>query len=195
MKVRDNDLGRKRIMRKLIMWQMLTVDGLFEGPDADIGWFAFDEDLGKYIDEVHHEVGTYIYGRATYRMMASYWPSAKGSFAAFMNNVEKIVFSATLDRADWNNTTLLKGDAVQEVTKLKHREGRDIFLVGSARLASTLIEHDLVDEYRFGINPLLLGSGTPFFKGGSNRLDLKLIHSKTLKSGVVILHYKRRRSQ
>ena len=101
------------------------------------------------------------------------------------------MFSATLDRADWNNTTLLKGDVAQEVAKLKDLEGRDIFLVGSARLASTLIEHDLIDEYRFGINPLLLGSGTPFFKGGSSRLDLKLIHSKILKSGVVILHYER----
>jgi dihydrofolate reductase len=121
--------------------------------------------------------------------MASYWPSEEGPIADFMNNVLKVVFSRTLDTVDWNNTRLVKESAVEEVRKPKEADGRTIFVFGSAGFSSTLIEAGLVDEYRFGINPLLLGSGTPFFKGSSKRVDLKLVEARPLKSGLVILHY------
>src|SRR5262249_2226131 len=108
----------------------------------------------------------------------------------FMNRVPKVVFSRTLEKAEWNNTRLVRANVPQEVAHLKQQPGGDIFVFGSANLASTLMEHGLVDEYRFGINPVVLGSGTPLFKGSPSRLNLKLREAWPLKSSLVILHYK-----
>ncbi len=180
-------------MRKVIMWNMVTVDGFFEGPGRDISWFVFDDDLEKYILETQDEADTLIFGRVTYEMMASYWPAAEGRIADFMNKAHKVVFSRTLQRADWNNTTLLKDNVPADIAKLKAAQGGDIFLFGSADLASTLVEHDLIDEYRIGFNPLLLGTGTPLFKGGAGKLGLNLLETRPLKSGLVIIHYGRQR--
>jgi len=176
-------------MRKLIMWNMVTVDGFFEGPGRDIGWFVFDQDLEKYIHETQERADTLIFGRVTYEMMASYWPSETGRIADFMNGIEKVVFSKTMTDAGWNNARLVRDGVAEEVSALKAREGGDIFLFGSADLAATLTEHGLIDEYRLGINPVILGGGTPLFRGGTSKLMLKLLESRTLKSGVVILHY------
>jgi len=176
-------------MRKLILWDMVTLNGLFEGPDHDIGWFVFEDELESYIRETQAAADTLLFGRITYEMMANYWPSAEGWIADFMNGVEKIVFSRTLSKADWSNTKLLKDDVAGEVAKLKKAPGNDIFVFGSADFSSTLIEHGLVDEYRIGINPVVLGKGVPLFKEGMKRLNLKLLETRPLKSGVVILHY------
>jgi dihydrofolate reductase len=176
-------------MRKVILWDMVTVDGLFEGPERDISWFVFDEELEKYIHETQEAAGTLLFGRITYELMAGYWPSEQGRIAEFMNRIEKFVFSRTLDRVDWSNTTLVKHNIPEEVSRLKASQGGDIFVFGSADLASTLIEHDLVDEYRIGINPVILGRGTPLFKDSKHRRSLKLLDVRRLKSGVVILHY------
>jgi dihydrofolate reductase len=176
-------------MRKIVMWNMITLDGFFSDPGGDLGWFVFDDELGKYIDDTQDEADTILFGRKTYQMMADYWPSTEGTIAQFMNSVEKIVVSKTLDRADWNNASLVKDKVPEEMAKLKHLKGKDIRLIGSADLASTLIEHDLIDEYRLAINPVVLGSGIPLFKQSVRKLDLKLLQSQTLKSGVAILHY------
>lgn len=176
-------------MRKLIAWDMVTVDGFFEGPDRDIGWFVFEEELEEYIRETQQNADTLVFGRVTYEFMAGIWPSEQGWIADFMNNIEKVVFSRTLKSADWNNTKLFRGNVAEEVAKLKAREGGDIFVFGSADLTATLIEHDLIDEYHLGINPIILGSGSPLFKVSTNRLPLKHLETRTLKSGVVILHY------
>jgi dihydrofolate reductase len=176
-------------MRKLILWDMVTLNGLFEGPDHDISWFVFEDELENYIRETQAAADTLLFGRVTYEMMASYWPSAEGWIADFMNGVEKIVFSRTLSKADWNNTKLLKRDVAGEVAKLKKAPGNDIFVFGSADLSATLIEEGLVDEYRLGINPVVLGEGVPFFKAGMKRVNLRLLETRPLKSGVVILHY------
>ena len=176
-------------MRKLIMWNMVTVDGYFEGPDRDIGWFLFEDELENYIRETQSKADTLVFGRVTYEMMAGYWPTAQGWIADFMNGIEKIVFSRTLASADWNNTKLFRENVPEEILKLKAREGGDIYLFGSADLASTLMRHNLIDEYHLGINPVILGSGTPLFKDSPERMPLKHIETRTLKSGVVILHY------
>jgi dihydrofolate reductase len=176
-------------MRKLIIWDMVTVDGFFEGPDRDISWFVFEEELENYIRETQEKADTLIFGRVTYELMAAYWPSEQGWIADFMNKIEKVVFSRTLKSADWNNTKLFKGNFAEEVSKLKTRDGGDIFVFGSADLTATLMEHRLIDEYHLGINPVILGRGTPLFKGGPNRIPLKHLETRTLKSGVVILHY------
>ncbi|RVI64999.1 dihydrofolate reductase family protein, partial [Sinorhizobium meliloti] len=92
-------------MRKVIMWDMVSVDGFFEAPGHDVGWFVFEEELDAYIRETQFEAGTLLFGRTTYELMAAYWPSSRDHIAAFMNGVEKYVFSKTLASADWNNTT------------------------------------------------------------------------------------------
>jgi dihydrofolate reductase len=176
-------------MRKLILWDMVTLNGLFEGPDHDISWFVFEDELENYIRETQAAADTLIFGRVTYEMMAGYWTSAEGWIADFMNGVEKIVFSRTLSKADWNNTKLLKHDVAGEVAKLKKAPGNDIFVFGSADFSAKLIDEGLVDEYRIAINPVVLGRGVPLFKEGMKRLDLKLLETRPLKSGVVILHY------
>ncbi|HXV28837.1 MAG TPA: dihydrofolate reductase family protein, partial [Sinorhizobium sp.] len=130
-----------------------------------------------------------LFGRRTYEMMAAYWPSAEEEIATFMNTVEKFVFSKTLQSAGWNNTTLVSGDAVAEVERLKQLDGGTIFIFGSANFAATLTAQGLVDEYRLGINPVLLGSGIPLFQNIPERQTLTLTHVRPLKSGVVILHY------
>ncbi|WP_274627665.1 dihydrofolate reductase family protein [Arvimicrobium flavum] len=176
-------------MRKLIIWDMVTVDGFFEGPDRDISWFAFEEELENYIRETQQQADTLIFGRATYEMMAAYWPSAQGWIADFMNGIEKVVFSRTQKSPHWNNTKLFNRNVAEEVPKLKASDGGDIFVFGSADFTATLMEHGLIDEYRLGINPVILGRGTPLFKGSPNRIPLKHLQTRTLKSGVVILHY------
>ncbi len=178
-------------MRKLIIWDMVTVDGFFEGPGRDISWFVFEGELENYIRETQAKADTLIFGRVTYDLMAAYWPSERGWIADFMNSIEKVVFSRTLKSAGWNNTKLFNADVAEEVSRLKARDGGDIFVFGSADLTATLMEHGLVDEYRLGINPVILGRGTPLFKGGGDRILLKHLETKTLKSGVVILHYTR----
>jgi dihydrofolate reductase len=177
-------------MRNVILWDMLSLDGYFEGPEkGNIDWFRFDDDLEQYILETQQSADTLLFGRVTYEMMAAYWPSAEGQIADFMNSVPKVVFSRTLSNVDWNNTTLLKDDVAGEVSRLKQQPGGDIFVFGSADFSATLFEHDLVDELRIGINPILLGSGVPFFKGSAKSRNLKLLDAKPLQSGLVILHY------
>ena len=122
-------------------------------------------------------------------MMAAYWSTAEGEIATFMNGAEKYVFSRTLESADWNKTTLVKGDAVETVRKLKQQPGKDIFVFGSADFSATLMRHGLIDEYRIGLNPVILGKGIPMFKEGMEKLKLRLLTTRPLKSGVVILHY------
>lgn len=175
-------------MRKVILWDMVTVDGFFEGPGHDLDWFVFEEELERYILETQEQAGTLLFGRVTYEMMAAYWPSATGRIADFMNGIEKVVFSRTMKDPGWNNARVEK-DVMTAVNALKAGDGGDIFVFGSADFSNELIRNDLVDEYRIGINPVILGRGTPFFKGGEPRRGLKLLEARTLKSGVVILHY------
>jgi dihydrofolate reductase len=178
-------------MRRVIAWNMLSLDGFSEGPNkGDLDWFRFDEELERYIKESQQLAGTVLFGRVTYEFMASYWPNAEGWIADFMNSVPKVVFSRTLDKADWNNTRLIKDNIPEEVAKLKQEPGsNDIFIFGSADLTAMFMKHGLIDEYRFGINPVLLGRGTAFFKDGGRRQDLRLLEAKPFSSGLVILHY------
>jgi len=179
-------------MRKVIMWNMMTLDGFFEGPKSwDIDWheYVWGEELEQLSIEQLKSTGALLFGRVTYQGMAGYWTSATGEVADFMNNLPKVVFSRTLDRADWHNTRLVKGNAEEEVPKLKQQPGKDMFIFGSANLSATLARHGLIDEYRLALNPLVLGGGNPLFKTGPDRLKLRLLEARPLKSGVVILRY------
>jgi dihydrofolate reductase len=179
-------------MRKVIMWNMVALDGFFEGPKSwDIDWFEYvwNEELERFSIEQSKSVGILLFGRVTYQGMAAYWSSATGEIAEFMNSIPKVVFSRTLERAEWNNTRLVKANAEEEVPKLKQQPGKDLFIFGSANLSSTLMPHGLIDEYRLGLNPLMLGGGNPLFKPSPDRMKLKLLEAQPLKSGLVILRY------
>lgn len=179
-------------MRKLIAWNVMTLDGYFEGPEPwsiEFHSLVFGKDLQALGDEQLAEAGLLLFGRKTYEDMASYWPSAPESEAASMNNAAKAVISNTLATADWNNTKLLKGDAVELVRGLKAEAGGTIFVFGSADLLASLLAHGLVDEYRLCIAPVLLGRGNPLFKTSDARIGLELKSSRGLDNGGVLLMY------
>lgn len=185
-------------MRRLIMWNMVTLDGCFEGPKSwDIDWheYVWGKELERFSLEQSRSIGTLLFGRVTYEGMAGYWSSAKGAIADFMNAVPKVVFSKTLQAADWNNTRLVKDDAAAEVTKLKQQPGKDLYIFGSAALSSSLTRHGLIDEYRLGLTPVVLGSGSPLFKPSPERSRMRLLEAKPLESGCVILRYEPDREQ
>jgi dihydrofolate reductase len=179
-------------MRKLIMWNMVTLDGYFEGPQSwELDWHndVWGDEMEKMSLEQLHTAGMLLFGRLTYQGMADYWTTAKGDVADLMNSIPKVVFSRTLDKASWNHTRLIKEDAEAEVTRLKQEPGKDLFVFGSADLSATLMKAGLFDEYRLGMNPLVLGEGGAMFKPSPNRLKLKLLEAKAMKSGLVLLRY------
>jgi dihydrofolate reductase len=174
---------------------MITLDGYFEGENKwEIGWHRVDDEFNEFsIDQLSH-AGGLIFGRVTYQGMASYWPSADAikddpDVAARMNSISKFVFSKTLDTAEWNNTQLIKGDAVEEMVKLKEKSGNDLLLFGSADLATTFTQHHLIDEYRLMVNPIVLGRGSPMFKETGGTLSMNLLDTKVFRNGNVLLSY------
>lgn len=181
-------------MRKVILFNMITLDGFFEGPNREIDWHNVDAEFNVFAIDQLKVADLLLFGRVTYEMMAGYWSTAEAinddpDVAARMNAIAKVVFSKTLPQAAWNNTRLVKDHAAEELTKLKGQPGQDILIFGSARLASTLTAAGLIDEYRVIINPVLLGGGTPLFQGLHGRLKLKLLQSRTFASGNVLLYY------
>jgi dihydrofolate reductase len=180
--------------RKVIVWNMVTLDGFFEGPKAwDIDWheYVWGEELERFSLDQLREVGVLLFGRKTYEGMAGYWPTARGETAQFMNSVPKVVFSNTLENAEWSNTRLVKGSAQAEIARLKQEPGKDLFIFGSAKLTDSLTRQRLIDEYRIGLNPLVLGGGTPMFKPSDEQIRLKLLEARPMQSGVVLLRYTR----
>lgn len=183
-------------MRKLFSFNMVTLDGFFEGPNHDIGWHHVDDEFNQFAIEQTSNIGTILFGRVTYELMASYWPTSAAIIddpviADLMNSLPKIVFSRTLQKAEWNNTRLVKDHIAEEITKLKGQSGKDLAIFGSANLLSSLIQMDLIDEHRIMVNPVVLGSGTPLFQGIKEKLELKLLRTKAFASGNVLLYYQR----
>jgi dihydrofolate reductase len=180
------------------MWNMVTLDGFFEGSKSwAIDWheYGWGEELEQLSKEQMRSADLLLFGRVTYQGMAAYWSSEKGEIADFMNNMPKVVFSRTLEKAEWNKTALVKENAEQVVAQLKQQPGKDVFIFGSANLSSTLMQHGLIDEYRLGVNPVILGAGSPLFKASPNRMKMKLLEARPLKSGCVILRYQPAREQ
>ena len=181
-------------MRKVILFNLVTLDGFFAGPNGGIDWHNVDEEFNEFANDQLNSTDGLIFGRVTYQLMASYWPTEaaiKGDpvIAEKMNALPKIVFSRTLKTAEWNNTTLIKENIADEILKLKRQPGKDLFVFGSADLASTLTNLGLIDEYRIIVNPVVLGNGKPLFKGIKDKLHLKLVNTKTFRSGNVLLYY------
>jgi dihydrofolate reductase len=191
-------------MRKVIVSEFLTVDGVMQAPghtDEDRrrgfehgGWQMgyIDEVGGKAITEGITQSGGLMLGRRTYELFAAYWPSASAEepLAGIMNSLPKFVASRTLkEPLEWENSTLLKGDLVEEVTKLKEQSGGDLLVIGSGDLVQSLMQQDLVDQYQLMIHPLVLGSGMQLFREGSPKTALRLADTKTTDTGVVFLTY------
>jgi dihydrofolate reductase len=174
------------------MWNMVTLDGFFEGPKSwDIDWhnIGWGDELEQLSVEQLRSADMLLFGRVTYQGMAGFWSSETGEIADFMNNIPKVAFSRTLESADWNNTRLVKTNAEDEVARLKQEEGNEMFIFGSADLSSTLTDKGLIDEYRLGLNPVLLGGGNRLFKPMSHQVPMKLIDARPLKTGCIILRY------
>ena len=184
-------------MRKVIVSEFLTLDGVMEDPGGaekfERGGWAFQFERGpegdKFkLDEVMAS-DALLLGRVTYQGFAAAWPSRTGDFADKMNGMAKYVVSKTMEHAGWNNSTLIRSNIAEEVSKLKSAPGRDILVAGSGQLVRTLIQHALVDELRLMVFPVLLGSGKRLFDDRGDKYALRLVESKTVGSGVQILIY------
>jgi dihydrofolate reductase len=181
-------------VRKVFLFMMVSLDGYFEGPKQDIGWHNVDEEFNDFAIQQLDDVDMLLFGRVTYEGMASFWPTpfAKENdpiVAEKMNTVSKLVFSKTLDKAEWNNTKLVKEHVAEEILQLKQQSGKDIAIFGSSDLAVSLISLGLVDELRIMVNPVVLGNGKSLFNGLRGKLDLKLLKTRTFSSGNVLLYY------
>lgn len=179
-------------MRKLIAWNVMTLDGRFEGDapwQLDFHETVWGDELERFSLEQGDDMDILLFGRRTYEGMAAYWAAETGEIADFMNAVEKRVASRTLDKVDWANSRLIEGDVVEAVRALKRQDGRNIYVFGSADLLDTLLAHDLVDEYRVCLAPVVRGSGTPLFKPAIKARTMALLEARPLKTSGVILRY------
>jgi dihydrofolate reductase len=180
-------------MGKLIMWNIITLDGYFEGEkswDLDFHETIWGPELQTFSLEQLHSASHLVFGRKTYEGMAAYWKTAKGEIAELMNKLPKLVISRTLQSADWNNSALIKENASAEISKLKTVSAGDMYLFGSANLSETFIKDNLFDEYRIGIAPVIAGMGRYLFSNGLPVKKLSLISSQPLTTGGVVLTYK-----
>ena len=179
-------------MRKLIMCNLLTLDGYFEGAKSwDLDWHndVWGDELERFSLDQLRTADMLLFGRITYEGMAAYWATAKDEVADFMNSLPKVVFSRTLKAPGWANTALISDQAGPAVLKLKGQGDGNMFVFGSGNLSATFIREGLFDEYRLLIAPVILGSGNPLFGHGLDRQGLRLLESRQLASGGVILYY------
>lgn len=179
-------------MRKVIVSNVASLDGFFESRNKELDWVVTDAEFFEYAKVLLRTVDTLLFGRATYLHMANYWPTAPvDEIAEKMNNLPKIVFSKTLQKAEWNNSRLVASNIEEEVSRLKGQPGKDMVIFGSAMLASSLLQWGLVDEYRVILQPVLLSSGSPLFKDITERIRMKLISARSFGSGVVLASYQK----
>ena len=182
-------------MRKLIVFNSVTTDGYFTDKNGDMSWaHKSDPEFNSFTEENAKSGGELIFGRVTYEMMKSFWPTdnARQMFPVIadqMNKAKKIVFSRTLDKADWDNTRLIKGDLEDEVRKLKNEAGPELVIMGSGSIVSQLTDARLIDEYQMMVNPIVLGDGRTMFDGIKEKLDLKLTGTRAFKNGNVLMSY------
>ena len=186
-------------MGRIVVTEFVSLDGVMEDPggseDFEHGGWSFEFNRGEEGDKFKLdealESKALLLGRVTYEGFAEAWPSRGGEFADKFNSMPKYVVSSTLEDPEWNNSTVLKGDVVEEVSKLRQELDGDIVVHGSTQLAQTLVEHDLVDELRLMVFPVVLGSGKRLFGDMSDKKRLRLADSKTVGDGVAILVYER----
>jgi len=182
-------------MRKLFVFNMVTLNGYFEGPNKEIDWHNVDGECNEYAIDMLNSVDMLLFGRVTFELMASYWPTPDAIkndpiVAEKMNTLSKIVFSKTLDEVAWQNTKLVRDNIEEETKNMKKQPGKDMVLLGSGSIMSEFAQRGLIDEYRIMVNPVVLGNGKPLFTGIKDRLNLKLTNTRIFKSGNVLLYYR-----
>jgi dihydrofolate reductase len=182
-------------MRRLMVFNQVTLDGYFAGPNGDLSWAHSapdDAEWNAFVEENATAGGVLVFGRITYEMMASYWPTPDAIksdpvVAKGMNSLPKVVFSRTLAKVSWNNTKLVRGELAAEVRKMKQEPGKDMVILGSGTIVSQLAQEGLIDEYQIIVNPVVLGKGRTMFDGIKNKLALKLTETRTFGNGNVLL--------
>lgn len=185
-------------MRKLVLMMSVSLDGYFEGPNRELDWTMVDDELHRHFNEWLGTLSAFLDGRVTYDLMAGFWPTADQDpastepmreFAGIWRDMPKIVYSRTLPRADWN-AVVVRDVVPEEVMALKDQPGGDMVL-GGANLAASFMRHDLIDEYRIYVHPVVIGRGRPLFPPSDRKIDLQLVDTRTFGNGVVLLHYSR----
>jgi len=191
-------------MRKIVLPMMMTLDGFVAGPNGEMDWLPpFDD--GALWEDLHEEmwtklrsVDTLLLGRVTYQIWETFWPAAVSNprstksdieFSRFADRTQKVVFSKTLDKVEWKNTKLVRGDIAEEVSRLKEPPGKDLALAGGAGIAQTFMKLGLIDEYLITVHPVILGKGKLLFRNPGDRQKLRLVGTKRFRSGAVGLRY------
>lgn len=185
-------------MPKLIVFNQVSLDGYFTGENGDLSWAHArnreDPEFQSFVAENAQGGGVLVFGRVTYEMMASYWPTPAALqndpvVAQQMNALPKLVFSRTLSQAGWNNTTLVKGDPAAEMRRRKQAPGQDMVVMGSGTLVAQLAQAGLIDEYQLVVIPVVLGKGRTMFEGVHQMLSMKPTRTRTFRNGNVFLTY------
>lgn len=187
-------------MRNVVLFMHVSLDSFVAGPNGEMDWINIDDEMFDYAGKQTDEADTALYGRVTYQMMESYWPTAGDKpnaskhdkqHSAWYNKVAKVVVSKTLQQENLKNTIIISDNIPAEIIKLKQVTGKNILMFGSPAVGHTLMAENLVDDYWLFVNPVLLGQGIPMFKNIKEKTKLQLVESTTFKSGVVSLHYKK----
>ena len=184
-------------MRKLAVFNHVSLDGYFVDVNGSMSWAKSgtkDAEWNAFVAENAKGDGPLLFGRVTYELMASFWPTPMADqhdpvVAERMNKLPKVVFSKTLDKASWSNTRLVKGDMVAEIRKMKKEPGEDMVILGSGSIVSQLAQEGLIDAYQVAVNPTILGQGRTMFEGVKEKLNLKLTKTRTFGNGNVFLCY------
>ena len=185
-------------MRKIVLFMHTSLDGFVAGPNGEMDWINVDDDMFEYAGKQTDEADTALYGRVTYQMMESYWPTAGDQpnatkhdkqHSTWYNKVAKVVLSKTMEGVNLANVNIISNNVPNEIIKLKQATGKNILIFGSPTAAHSLMAENLIDDYWLFVNPILLGEGIPMFKGIMDRTKLKLVTTNTFSSGVVCLNY------
>ncbi|WP_316815464.1 dihydrofolate reductase family protein [Pedobacter nyackensis] len=189
-------------MRNLIFFMHTSLDGFVAGLNGEMNWINVDEEMFDFVATMTDKADTALYGRVTYEMMQSYWPTAADhpnaskhdkEHSAWYNKVSKIVLSKTISEKGLNNTTVISGQLADNINKIKQQSGQNILIFGSPSASHSLLSEGLVDEFWLFVNPILLGHGIPLFKDVAEMTKLNLIETKTFSCGVIALHYETKR--
>jgi dihydrofolate reductase len=190
-------------MRKIVLLMHVTLDGFAAGPNGEMDWIGYDKELESYVHALHDSTDAAIYGRATYDMMESYWPTvlskpesteSEKNHARWYDDATKVIVSRTLKSDPARKRVVVGQNLAAEINAIKAQPGKDLWMIGSPSVSRRFIELDLIDDYWLNVNPVILGSGLSMFGDSKDRLGLKLIASQTFAGGVVGLRYERDRS-
>jgi dihydrofolate reductase len=187
-------------MRKLIFFMHTSLDGFVAGPNGEMNWIKLDEALFDFVGTMTDQADTALYGRVTYEMMQSYWPTAGDEPNAskhdkvhsnWYNNVPKVVLSKTLNESELHNTKVISDHLSDNINHVKQQSGKNILIFGSPTASQSLLNEGLIDEFWLFVNPIILGQGMPLFKNVTGTTNLNLVESKTFPCGAIALHYKK----